>query len=71
MALSNLELIPSRSVLFLLTSVLMVLPTRICPQPSSSSNLAVSGSSAQYDNGSVLDSGSELAILDPTVERSC
>jgi hypothetical protein len=59
MALSSLELIPSRSVLFLLTSVLMVLPTRICPQPSSSSNLAVSGSSVQYDSGSVLDGGSE------------
>jgi hypothetical protein len=29
----------------------------------------VSGSSAQYDSGSVLDSGSELAILDPTVEK--
>ena len=69
MALSSLELIPSMSVLLLLTSVLMVLPTRICPQPSSSSSLAVSGNSAQYDNGSVLDGGSELAILDPTVEK--
>jgi hypothetical protein len=46
-AFSNLELMPSRSVLFLLTRLLMVLPTSMGPQPSSSKCLAVSGRSGQ------------------------
>ncbi len=46
-AFNNLELMPSRSVLFLQTRLLMVLPTSIGPQPSSSRCLAVSGKSGQ------------------------
>ncbi len=42
-AFNNLELMPSRLVLFLLTRLLMVLPTSMGPQPSSFKCLAVSG----------------------------
>ncbi len=54
---------PSRSVLFLLTRLLIVLPTSMGPHPSSSKCLIVSGRSGQYESGSVVVLGSELAMF--------
>ncbi len=39
------------------------------PHPSSSRCLTVSGSSGQYERGSMSEFGRELAILVPTVEK--
>jgi hypothetical protein len=69
-ALRSLELMPSRSVLFLLTRFFIVLPTSMGPHPSSSRCLTVSGSSGQYERGSMSEFGRELAILVPTVEKN-
>ncbi len=69
-ALRSLELMPSRSVLFLLTRFLIVLPTSMGPHPSSSRCLTVSGSSGQYERGSRSEFGKELAILVPMVDKN-
>jgi hypothetical protein len=69
MALRSLELIPYRSVLFLLTRFTIVLPVSIGPHPSSLRCLTVSGSSEQYEKGSMSELETELAILVRTVEK--
>jgi hypothetical protein len=57
-------------VLFLLTSVFIVFPTKIGPHPSSSSLCLSSGKSGQKVNGSISVGGIELAIFGPTVEKN-
>ncbi len=61
---------PSRSVLDLLVSNLMVSPTWHGPVPARS-KLGKSGKLVQYDSGSMLVCGIELDMLVPTVEKSC
>jgi hypothetical protein len=60
---------PYRSVLFLLTRFTIVLPVSIGPHPSSSRCLTVSGSSGQYEKGSMSELEIELAILVRKVEK--
>jgi hypothetical protein len=61
---------PSRSVLFLLTRLFIVLPTSMGPQPSNSRCLTVSGKSVQYESGSMVVFGSELAMFVPAEAKN-